>query len=394
MEIVGNLSTSDGAIVIEKVHSLFGMVKVKVHTLDSNSSDYNTTKHERARRLLPWLKNFLVDYMEEDQIVTTVADQEFPPWGLDRIDQDTLPLNNQYHFDNNGTGVTAYIIDTGILASHVDFGGRATCPESFVPFEDCTDGNGHGTHVSGTIGSSTYGVAKGISLVGVKVLSNEGSGANSGVIHGIEYVLQQALADSSNKPKVCNLSLGGAPSRAVDSAVAQLSEIGNVVTVVAAGNEAVDACNSSPARVSLRSDVLSVGAIDITDRRASFSNFGECVTMFAPGVNIESTWFTSDNAKNIISGTSMASPHVAGVAALFLQENPDASPSQIKQALLNSAVPDVLFEVFNSPNLLVNTETLFESIPASPPESSALSIFIRSFYTMLLATYVAVAYLV
>lgn len=391
--IVGNLSTAGGAITVEKISTLFGIVKLKVDTFDSDSaSDEVAAKAERARRLLPWLKNSLVSYMEEDQIVGTVNDQEFPPWGLDRIDQATLPLNNQYHYDSNGTGVTAYIIDTGIRATHEDFNGRATCPISFVRNEDCTDKNGHGTHVAGTIGSTTFGVAKAVSLVGVKVLSNDGSGANSGVINGIEFVLQEALKDGPGKPKVCNLSLGGIPSRALNSAVAQLTEMGNVFVAVAAGNENTNACSSSPASSSAQSAVVSVGATDSSDRRASFSNFGPCVSIFAPGMDIESTWFTSGSAINVISGTSMASPHVAGVAALYLEGNPDATSKDVKAQLLANGVQGVVFDVQNSPNLLLNTEYLFESTPASPPKSGARSSIL--FLSMFLTTAVAALHLV
>jgi subtilisin family serine protease len=390
--IVGNLSTSEGAITVEKIDSLIGMVKLKVDTLDTNSaSDEDAAKQERARRLLPWLKNSLVSYMEEDQIVTFATDQEFPPWGLDRIDQATLPTNNQYHFYNNGTGVTAYIVDTGISATHQDFNGRATCPISFVRNEDCTDKNGHGTHVAGTIGSTTFGVAKAVTLIGVKVLSNEGSGSNSAVLNGIEFVLQEALNDGPGKPKVCNLSLGGIPSQALNSAVAQLSEMGNVFVAVAAGNENTNACSSSPASSSATSAVVSVGATDKTDMRASFSNFGPCVTIFAPGVDIESTWFTSDSAINVISGTSMASPHVAGVAALYLEDNPDATSNDVKAQLLTNGVEGVVFDVQSSPNLLLNTEYLFESTPASPPESGAGSSMFR---TLIYWTAVTTFYLI
>jgi subtilisin family serine protease len=212
-------------------------------------------------------------------------------------------------------------------------------------------------------------VAKEVTLVGVKVLDSEGGGANSGVINGIEYVLQQAL--QGNGPSVCNLSLGGGFSRALNSAVAELVERGKVFTAVAAGNEDVDACNSSPAAASLGSDVVSVGAIDNSDRRASFSNFGSCVTVFAPGVDIESTWFTNDVAINTISGTSMASPHVAGFGALYLESFPDATPNDVKVALTSGAVTDAVFDTQGSPNLLLNTESLFESVPQSPPASQA-----------------------
>ena len=383
--IVANLDRAGGALEVERVDGLIGMVKLKVYTNATDSeSDVDAAKRDRARRLLSWLKNSLVSYMEEDQIVVSTArDQEFPPWGLDRIDQETLPLNNQYHSDNNGTGVTAYIIDTGILETHSEFNGRATCAKTFVPNEKCKDGNGHGTHVAGTIGSTTYGVAKAVSLVGVKVLSDDGSGANSGVISGIEFVLQEAM--KSGKPTVCNLSLGGVPSRALNNALEQLSSVGNVVVVVAAGNENVDACLTSPASVSTRSAVISVGATDRSDRRASFSNFGGCVSMFAPGVDIESTWYTNDNAINTISGTSMAAPHVAGVAALYLEDNPDATPEDVKALLLSSSVEGVLFDVQEaSPNLLLNTEYLFESTPASPPDSGTDSVISQT--SMCLAT--------
>jgi subtilisin family serine protease len=372
-DIVSNLSTSGESLKVQKINTEVNIVNLKVDLWNyTDTGDEDETIRERRRRLLPWLKNSLVAYMEQDQRIRTTTDQRFPTWGLDRIDQQVLPLNKQYHYDNTGKGVTAYIVDTGILSTHVDFGGRATCPMSFVPNERCEDGNGHGTHVSGTIGSNTHGVAKGVSLVGVKVLGSDGGGANSGVINGIDYVLQQVLNNPG--PAVCNLSLGGSFSRALNSAVAELVERGNVFTAVAAGNEDMKACQSSPAAASEVFDVVSVGAIDKSDQRASFSNFGNCVTLFAPGVDIESTWYTSNVAINTISGTSMASPHVAGVAALYLEDHPDATPTEVKQAITSSAAASVIFDTGGSPNLLLNTEFLFESMPQSPPASHAATV--------------------
>jgi serine protease len=375
-DIVSNLSNSGDSLKVQEINSELNIVHLKVDLWNyTDTGDENETVLERKRRLLPWLKNSLVDYMEQDQRIKISTDQSFPTWGLDRIDQEVLPLNKQYHYDNTGKGVTAYIVDTGILSTHTDFGGRASCPISFIWNEVCEDGNGHGTHVAGTIGSNTYGVAKEVTLVGVKVLGSDGGGANSGVISGINYVLQQVLNDPNHGPAVCNLSLGGSFSRALNSAVSELVVRGKVFTAVAAGNDDNRACQSSPAAATLVSDVVSVGAIDKSDQRASFSNFGPCVTVFAPGVDIESTWFISDVAINTISGTSMASPHVAGVGALYLEDHPDATPTEVKQAIVSGAAANVVFDTAGSPNVLLNTEFLFESTPQSPPASRAATAF-------------------
>ena len=272
-----------------------------------------------------------VDFVEEDAVVSLGATQTNATWGLDRIDQRDLPLNSTYNFNATGTGVRAYIVDTGIRASHVDFGGRVV--SGFTAINDglgTNDGNGHGTHVAGTVGGSTWGVAKNVTLVAVRVLDSSGNGTNSGVIAGVDFVTSNHQA---GQPAVANMSLGGGASSALDTAVNNAVNDG-VTFAVAAGNENQNACNVSPARAAA---AITVGSTTTTDARSSFSNFGTCVDIFAPGSNITSAWRTSDTATNTISGTSMASPHVAGVAALFLETNPTASPATVTAAIINSA---------------------------------------------------------
>lgn len=244
--------------------------------------------------------------------------------------------------------MTVYVLDTGIRGSHEEFGGRVTCGFSSIRGEGpCDDRNGHGTHVAGTLGSTTYGVAKETNLVAVKVLGNDGSGSNAGVLAGIDYVSRTA----QGRRAVANMSLGGGISRAIDRAVERSIDQG-IFYAVAAGNEDQDACFSSPAR----SNAMAVGATSVFDARASFSNFGTCVDMWGPGVHIESLWWRSDSDTNIISGTSMASPHVAGVAVLYMERHPEASAAEIKQLMINDAVRDALSGLrFGSPNVLVTT---------------------------------------
>ena len=287
-----------------------------------------------------------VDFIEADQVMTIDATQSPATWGLDRIDQRALPLNNTYNYNFTGAGVTAYIIDTGIRLSHNEFGGRASSGYDFVDNDsNADDCNGHGTHVSGTVGGSTYGVAKGVSLVAVRVLNCSGSGTTSGVIAGIDWVTSQHTTGKA----VANMSLGGGPSTALDNAVRN-SIADGVVYAIAAGNSNRNACNFSPARTA---EAITVGATTSTDARASYSNKGSCLDLFAPGSSITSAWITSNTATNTISGTSMATPHVAGVAALYL-EGHNVTPLQVRNAIVGAATPNVVGNPGkNSPNLLL-----------------------------------------
>ncbi len=274
-----------------------------------------------------------VAYVEQDGLVSTTATQTNPPWGLDRIDQRALPLNQAYTYVSTGTGVTAYIIDTGIRISHTDFGGRAShgfdAIDNTLPADDC---NGHGTHVAGTTGGRVYGVAKNVRLVGVRVLNCAGSGTWAQVIAGINWVTSN---HQTGQPAVANMSLGGSFNASVNNAVAN-SIADGVTYAVAAGNSNANACNFSPASTPT---AITVGATTNTDAKASFSNTGSCVDIWAPGVGILSAWYTSNTATSSLSGTSMASPHVAGAAARVLQNNPAWPPAQVASYLVANATP-------------------------------------------------------
>jgi subtilisin family serine protease len=285
-----------------------------------------------------------VQYVEQVQEYSISTTQPGATWGLDRIDQRNLPLSTTYTFTKTGAGVTAYIIDTGIRITHNEFGGRATWGAKFGggPSTDC---HGHGTHVAGTVGGTTYGVAKGVSLVAVKVLNCAGSGTTTGVVSGIDWVRGRTA-----RPAVANMSLGGGASPTIDNAVTNAVSSG-VTFAVAAGNSNANACNYSPARVAT---AITVGATTSTDARASYSNWGSCLDIFAPGSGITSAWKSSDNATNTISGTSMATPHVTGVAALYLQGTTSVPPSQVRDALVTNG-SGVVTNTAGSTNKLLYT---------------------------------------
>ncbi|MFJ4778608.1 S8 family peptidase [Streptomyces sp. NPDC088762] len=258
-----------------------------------------------------------------------------PSWGLDRIDQRALPLDQSYTYpDKAGEGVTAYIIDTGVRKTHQDFGGRASDGYDAIDNDNTAqDGHGHGTHVAGTVAGGSYGVAKKARIVGVRVLDNNGSGTTAQVVAGIDWVTRNAV-----KPAVANMSLGGGADSALDTAVRN-SIASGITYGVAAGNESTDASTKSPARVA---EAITVGATTSTDAKASYSNYGTILDIFAPGSSITSSWGTGDTATNTISGTSMATPHVVGAAALYLSQNPSSTPAQVRDGLVNAATPNVV----------------------------------------------------
>ena len=287
--------------------------------------------HLSSAQLVALQNDPRVEYIEQDQIAHAIATQANPPsWGLDRSDQVSLPLSNSYTYNQTGAGVDAYMIDTGIRFTHSDLGGRAvTGVDEITIGGTAADGNGHGTHTAGTTGGNAYGMAKGVRLIAVRVLDNSGSGSYSQVIAGIDWV----TADHTTRPAVANMSLGGPISTALDAAVRN-SIADGVVYVVSAGNSSADASTQSPADVA---EAITVGATDVNDGWASFSNFGAGVDILAPGVNITSAWNTSDTATNTISGTSMAAPHVTGAAALYLEAHPGSTPAQVQAGLIAAA---------------------------------------------------------
>jgi len=300
------------------------------------------------KALVKLLLDDRVAYVEENGVVSiSQTTQPNATWGLDRVDQRDLPLSGNYVYDTTASNVRAYIIDTGVLASHNDFGGRVL--SGYTAINDgrgSNDCNGHGTHVAGTVAGATWGVAKAARIVPVRVLGCDGSGSNAGVVAGMDWV-----AANHSKPAVANMSLGGGASTTTDNAVANMRNAG-VTVVVAAGNENQNACNVSPARSSA---AITVGSTTSSDARSSFSNWGSCVDVSAPGSSITSAWYTSNSATNTISGTSMASPHVAGGAALYLADNPSATPAQVENAIFAAASSGKLSGLNGSPNLLLYT---------------------------------------
>jgi subtilisin family serine protease len=315
-------------------------------------------------------RNPNVSFIEPDGIVTASFVQNNATWGLDRIDQRALPLSSTYQYDADGTGVRAYIIDTGIRSTHSEFTGRISA--GFTAINDARgteDCNGHGTHVAGTVGGTVYGVAKNVTLIPVRVLNCRGSGTTSGVIAGVEWVTADA-----DGPAVANMSLGGGASTSLDNAVTN-SITSGVTYAVAAGNSNANACNYSPARAAA---AITVGATTSADSRASYSNFGSCLDIFAPGSGITSAWRTSDTATNTISGTSMASPHVAGVAALVLQGSPNASAGTVRNTIVSGGTTGVVGNAGSgSPNVLLFSMTSGGGGGDPPPPSDPAAIFVQ-----------------
>jgi len=300
-----------------------------------------------------------IRYIEVDQVVTTMEDntvQQDAIWNLDRIDQRALPLSTTYtYFNSGGAKVSAYVVDTGILLSHTEFEGRAVLGFNAVPNDGNSDNNGHGTHIAATIGGKTYGVAKNVALVAVKVLDAGGSGSFANVIAGVDYITKDHQS-RANARSVANLSLGGSPSPTLDSAI-ENSITAGVSYSVAAGGSAASACNYSPARIP---SVITVGSTTSSDVRASSSNFGPCVDIFAPGSLIKSAWISSNTATNTISGTSMATAHAAGVVAVHLGHllaegnNTPVPPAEIQKWIQSNATAGVISDVGSgSPNLLL-----------------------------------------
>ncbi|MBM0207400.1 S8 family peptidase [Micromonospora sp. NPDC051227] len=292
-----------------------------------------------------------VAYVEQNHTVSISGTQANPPsWGLDRIDQRNRPLDSSYTYPNTASNVHAYIIDTGIRFSHNDFGGRATSGYDAVDGGSADDCNGHGTHVAGTVGGSAYGVAKGVQLVGVRVLNCSGSGTNAGVIGGVDWVTANAI-----KPAVANMSLGGGANSSLDNAVRNSIASGVTYGLAAGNDNGANACNTSPARTT---EAITVGSTTNTDARSSFSNVGTCLDIFAPGSSITSAWYNSNTATNTISGTSMATPHVVGAAALVASANPSWTPAQVRNQLVANATPNVVSNPGSgSPNLLLYVGT-------------------------------------
>ncbi|WP_439661553.1 S8 family peptidase [Lentzea sp. HUAS TT2] len=320
------------------------------HTYSTALNGFSVTgmSERQARRLAA---DPDVQFVERNTVATIQATQSNPVWGLDRIDQANLPLSQSYTYPNTASNVTAYVLDTGIRKTHSEFEGRASDGYDFIDndavAQDC---QGHGTHVAGTVAGKTYGVAKKAKLVGVRVLDCNGSGAWDGIIRGIDWVTA-----NGKKPAVVNMSLGGSGTNASLENAVKRSIGAGITYVLAGGNSGQDACNFTPARTP---EAITVGASDRADKRsiwtAGSSNYGKCLDIWAPGSDIVSASHSNDTGTRSMGGTSMASPHVAGAAALYLSANPSATPAQVRDALVRAATPNKLTDIkTGSPNLLL-----------------------------------------
>ncbi|MBI2380526.1 MAG: S8 family serine peptidase [Gammaproteobacteria bacterium] len=306
-----------------------------------------------------------VAYVEPEIRMYAWATQSGATWGIDRSDQRSLPLDSSYTYATTASNVHAYIVDTGIRATHNEFSGRmGNGYDAIKDGNGTNDCQGHGSHVAGTVGGTTYGLAKGVTLHAVRVLDCQGSGTNTGVVEGMDWV-----ASNHVKPAVANMSLGGGASQSIDDAVARMTNAG-VTVVVAAGNDSSNACNYSPARAP---SAITVGSTTSSDGMSSFSNYGSCVDIFAPGSSITSVGISSNTATASMSGTSMASPHVAGGAALYLATNSTATPSAVTTALVNAASSDKISGIPSGPNKLLYTGDGSDTPPPPPPGDVVLS---------------------
>lgn len=319
-----------------------GKISMNYHAVLSGAAMEMT--EEQARRLA---SHPSVAFIEPDQLMHASASQNNATWGLDRSDQRDRPLNQTYNYESTASNVHAYIIDTGVRGTHNEFAGRMgngyTAVNDGYGTNDC---GGHGTHVAGTVGGTIYGIAKGVTIHPVRVLNCAGSGSTAGIVAGMDWVAQNRVL-----PAVANMSLGGGASTALDQGVARLTAAG-VTTVVAAGNDSSNACNYSPARAP---SAITVGSTTSSDAMSSFSNYGSCVDIFGPGSSVTSAWNSSNTSTNSISGTSMASPHVAGAAALYLAGNPNATVAQVTAALLANASSNKISGIPSGPNKLLYT---------------------------------------